>query len=126
MPPRPISLTSLKPPIVVPGSSPFRGTTWPVPHVGHSISAPAKSASISSRASRFVHWNVICIDGHQVEEISDAVDEAASVKGRPTVILARTIKGKGVSFMEGKSAWHGKPISADEYVNAMKELEAGV
>lgn len=71
-------------------------------------------------------WNVLCIDGHDVEQISDAVDQAASVKGRPTVILAQTVKGKGVSFMEGKSAWHGKPISDDEYVNAMKELEAGV
>lgn len=71
-------------------------------------------------------WNVICIDGHQVEQISDAVDRAATVKGRPTVILAQTVKGKGVSFMEGKSTWHGKPISADEYLNAMKELEASV
>ena len=71
-------------------------------------------------------WNVLCIDGHDVEQISDAVDQAASVTGRPTVILAQTVKGKGVSFMEGKSAWHGKPISDDEYVNAMKELEAGV
>lgn len=67
-------------------------------------------------------WNVISIDGHQVEEISDAVDLAGTVKGRPTVILARTVKGKGVSFMEGKSAWHGKPISKDDYVNAMNEL----
>ena len=71
-------------------------------------------------------WNVIEIDGHCVSAIADAIDLAATVKGRPTVIIAKTVKGKGVSFMEGKSAWHGKPISDDEYVNAMKELEAGV
>ncbi len=67
-------------------------------------------------------WNVIGIDGHKVEEISDAVDRAQAVKGQPSVIVAATVKGKGVSFMEGKSAWHGKPISRDEYVSAMKEL----
>ena len=67
-------------------------------------------------------WNVIAIDGHCVSAISDAIDLAATVKGKPTVIVAKTVKGKGVSFMEGKSAWHGKPIGKDEYVNAMKEL----
>jgi transketolase len=68
-------------------------------------------------------WNVIGIDGHRVEEISDAVDQAKTVKGQPTVIIAKTVKGKGVSFMEGQSAWHGKPIGNDDYVQAMKELE---
>ena len=68
-------------------------------------------------------WHVISIDGHKVEEIDAAVDQAQAIKGKPTVIIADTVKGKGVSFMEGKSAWHGKPISDDEYVNAMKELE---
>ena len=67
-------------------------------------------------------WNVITADGHRVDEISAAIDQAQSVKGKPSVILAKTVKGKGVSFMEGKSAWHGKPISKDEYVNAMREL----
>ena len=67
-------------------------------------------------------WNVISADGHRVDEISAAIDQAQSVKGKPSVILAKTVKGKGVSFMEGKSAWHGKPISKDEYVNAMREL----
>ncbi len=71
-------------------------------------------------------WNAISIDGHCVEAVSDAIDLAATVKGQPTVIVARTVKGKGVSFMEGKSAWHGKPISKDEYVNAMKELGVNV
>lgn len=71
-------------------------------------------------------WNVISIDGHCVEAVSDAIDLAATVKGQPTVIVAKTVKGKGVSFMEGKSAWHGKPISKDEYLNAMKELGVNV
>ena len=67
-------------------------------------------------------WNVISADGHRVDEISAAIDQAQSVKGKPSVILAKTVKGKGISFMEGKSAWHGKPISKEDYVNAMKEL----
>jgi transketolase len=67
-------------------------------------------------------WRVIEIDGHDLAAISDALDEAAASEGRPTVILARTVKGKGVSFMEGKNAWHGKPIGDDDYARAMKEL----
>ncbi len=71
-------------------------------------------------------WNVLHIDGHDVGAISDAVDTAKTLKGKPTVIVARTVKGKGVSFMEGKSAWHGKPIGKDEYVTAMSELEVAL
>ena len=67
-------------------------------------------------------WHVIDIDGHEVEEIDAAVDEAGAVKGKPTVIIADTVKGKGVSFMEGQSAWHGKPIGREEFEHAMKEL----
>ena len=58
-----------------------------------------------------------------MEEIDAAVDEAGAVKGKPTVIIADTVKGKGVSFMEGQSAWHGKPIGREEFEHAMKELE---
>ncbi len=68
-------------------------------------------------------WHVLHIDGHRVEMIDAAVDEAQTVKGKPTVIIADTIKGKGVSFMEGQSAWHGKPISQEEFEHAMQELE---
>jgi transketolase len=67
-------------------------------------------------------WQVIEVDGHDLEQLSEAFDRAAAVEGRPTAILARTVKGKGVSFMEGKSAWHGKPIGDDDYARAMKEL----
>jgi transketolase len=68
-------------------------------------------------------WQVIEVDdGHDLTQLSDAIDQAATTKGRPVVILARTVKGKGVSFMEGESAWHGKPIGDDDYAKAMKEL----
>ena len=69
-------------------------------------------------------WHVIGIDGHDVDQISDAVDAAKTIRGKPTVIIAETVKGKGVSFMEGKSTWHGKPIGKDDYVQAMQELGA--
>ena len=67
-------------------------------------------------------YNVIECDGHDVASISDAIAAAKQVKGQPTVILAHTVKGKGVSFMEGKSAWHGKAIDDASYEQAMKEL----
>ena len=67
-------------------------------------------------------YHTIVIDGHNVTEICNAIDEAKACKGVPSIILANTIKGKGVSFMEGKNIWHGKPISDDEYKLAMKEL----
>jgi transketolase len=68
-------------------------------------------------------YNTIVIDGHDVEAIESAIGCAKSVKGKPTIILAKTIKGKGISFMEGQSKWHGAPISDDNYGQAMKELE---
>ncbi len=67
-------------------------------------------------------FNVISVDGHSVKEISDAIDEAAECKGKPTIILANTIKGKGVSFMEGKAAWHGKTPDEETFDKAFAEL----
>ena len=67
-------------------------------------------------------WNVIPCDGHDVSSISDAVDKAKENKGNPTLILAKTVKGKGISFMEGKNTWHGKAISDEDYKNAKAEL----
>lgn len=67
-------------------------------------------------------WNVITIDGHNVEEISNAIEQAKQSQGIPTLINAKTIKGKGISFMEGKNTWHGKPIGIEEYKQAMTEL----
>lgn len=67
-------------------------------------------------------WNVIPCDGHDVEDFCRAVQEAKKTKGRPSLILAATVKGKGVSFMEGKNTWHGKAINDNEYAQAKAEL----
>lgn len=67
-------------------------------------------------------WNVLRCDGHDLFALDAALDAAAACKGVPTVILADTVKGKGVSFMEGKAAWHGKAIPAAEFEQAMQEL----
>lgn len=68
------------------------------------------------------NWNVIEMDGHNMGEILDALDKAKQVRGRPTVIVAHTVKGKGVSFMEGKFQWHGNAPNEEEYKIALKEL----
>ena len=68
-------------------------------------------------------FQVINIDGHNIKEIIDAFDVAKNVKGKPTCIIAKTVKGKGVSFMENKVEWHGKAPSEEEYKTAMEELE---
>ncbi|MBN1307574.1 MAG: transketolase, partial [Chitinispirillaceae bacterium] len=68
-------------------------------------------------------WNVIECDGHDVNDIIRALDEARQAKGRPNAILAHTIKGKGVSFMENQSAWHGRPPDEKEYERAIAELK---
>jgi len=67
-------------------------------------------------------WNVICIDGHDFEQIIDACDKAAKTKGKPTVIIARTVKGKGVSYMENEVDWHGKVPSEELVEQALKDL----
>jgi transketolase len=69
-------------------------------------------------------WHAIAIDGHDMDAILSAFDEARSTRGRPTMIVAKTIKGKGVSFVEGKPGWHGKPFKKGEEVEgALAELE---
>ena len=69
-------------------------------------------------------WHAIAIDGHDIDAILSAFDEARSTRGRPTMIVAKTIKGKGVSFVEGKAGWHGKPFKKGEEVEgALAELE---
>ena len=67
-------------------------------------------------------WSTIRINGHDIGEIIDAVEKAKSVKNVPNVIIADTIKGKGISFMEDKYEWHGKTLSNYEYNLAIKEL----
>ncbi len=67
-------------------------------------------------------WRVLTVDGHDIEEILSALQEA-NQNDRPTLIIAYTIKGKDVSFMEGTLSFHGKPPSDEQYVKAMSELE---
>lgn len=71
-------------------------------------------------------WNVIKIDGHNLCEIADAIDAAALCKGKPTMILAKTVKGKGVSFMENNVVWHGHTPNEEEYQQAKAELTASL
>ena len=68
-------------------------------------------------------WNVIKIDGHNFDEILSALDKAQACKDKPTAILAKTVKGKGVSFMENNVSWHGKAPNAAEYEIAVSELD---
>ena len=68
-------------------------------------------------------WNVICIDAHDFDEIEAAFAAAEAEKGRPTVIIARSVKGKGVSYMENKCEWHGQAPKEDLYKVAIADLE---
>lgn len=67
-------------------------------------------------------WHVIEIDGHNIEQFIDATNEAKAIHEKPTVIIAHTIPGKGVSFMENDYVWHGKPPTKEEAVKALNEL----
>ena len=69
-------------------------------------------------------WNVIKIDGHDMAQILDAFKQAREVKGKPTMIVAETIKGKDVSFMEGQAGWHGKAPNDEQTEQALAELGA--
>jgi transketolase len=71
---------------------------------------------------RAFNWHVAEIDGHDFAQVLAAYEEAARTKGRPTVIIARTVKGKGVSFMENAAGWHGKAPNADELARALAEI----
>jgi len=89
-----------------------RPTMW-----GHDMEALA-------RRWRAFGWHAIVVDGHDLDAILDAYAEARRTKGQPTMILARTIKGKGVSFVEGKEGWHGRAFKkGDELDRALAELE---
>lgn len=68
-------------------------------------------------------FHVINIDGHNIKQIIEAFEEAKTVKGKPTAIIAKTIKGKGVSFMENAVGWHGKAPNEEEYNKAIQELK---
>ena len=70
---------------------------------------------------RAFNWHVISIDGHDYGQIMDALDEAETVKGRPTYIICHTVKGKGVSFAENNLAWHHKSRISDESIQEIFE-----
>jgi transketolase len=68
-------------------------------------------------------WDARAVDGHNLDEILAALDAARAVKGRPAMIVAKTLKGKGVSFLEDRDGWHGKPLKkGEELENALKEI----
>ncbi|MBE5906297.1 MAG: transketolase [Lachnospiraceae bacterium] len=69
------------------------------------------------------NFHVINIDGHDFEQIRKAMEEAKNTKGQPTAIVAKTVKGKGVSFMEGKAGWHGKAPNDEEFAIALEDLK---
>lgn len=68
-------------------------------------------------------FHVINVDGHNILELIQAFDKAKTIKGRPTAIIAKTVKGKGVSFMENQVGWHGKAPNEEQYHIAIKDLE---
>jgi transketolase len=74
---------------------------------------------------RAFHWNVLEVDGHNIAEFLGAIGQAKATTGRPTIIIARTTKGKGVSFMEGDFNWHSKPLTKELAQQALEELAVG-
>jgi len=69
-------------------------------------------------------WNVIAIDGHDLEQIKNAIEKAKTVKGKPTMVVCETVKGKGVSFMENDYGWHGVAPNAEQTEKALAEIDA--
>jgi transketolase len=82
---------------------------------GHDLDAYRKKAEAFG-------WEPIVIDGHDLSQIRDAYEKAARHTGSPVMIIAKTLKGKGVSFIEDKNGWHGKPLKKDELAKALEEL----
>jgi transketolase len=74
------------------------------------------------RKWRAFNWEVVAIDGHDIPAILEALETGKKSDGRPVIIIADTVKGKGVSFMEGSPSWHAKVITREEYDRALTEL----
>lgn len=72
------------------------------------------------------NWNVIVIDGHDFNQIEDAVNKAKTVKGKPTMVIMKTIKGNGVSYMENQESWHGAAPNKEQYELAVAEIKGGL
>ncbi|MCF6097217.1 transketolase [Thermovorax subterraneus] len=97
-----------------------------VDHNGLQIDGPiaqVMSPEIIQEKFRAFGWHVIDVDGHDFEDILRAIEEAKSIKEKPTVIVAKTVKGKGVPFMENQVDWHGKAPSKEQAEEALKALE---
>jgi transketolase len=90
------------------------GQSTPTPHEW--------SSEVYARRAAAYGWHSITIDGHDMQAIDQAYAEAIESRAQPTLIIARTIKGKGVSFMEDKEGWHGKPPSSEQVQQAIDEL----
>lgn len=91
------------------------GQSGPTMH-GHNV-------EVFARQFDAFGWNAIIVDGHSVSSLMEAFEKARSAAGRPTAVIARTLKGKGVSFLEGKEGWHGKPLKkGPELEGALKEV----
>jgi transketolase len=71
-------------------------------------------------------WKSIVIDGHNLKQICDALDEAETCRGKPTVLIAHTVKGKGISFIEGRFEFHNAPITEERWLQAMREVGSEV
>lgn len=83
------------------------------------------NSSPLSEKWRAFGWNVLEVDGHDIEELKAALETAKSLRGKPTMIIAKTIKGKGVSFMENQAGWHGNAPSPEQAEIALAELKGG-
>jgi len=96
-----------------------------VDHNGLQIDGPIKEVMSPEPLGdkwRAFGWHVMEIDGHDFDAIAEALDEAKKVKGKPSLILAETVKGKGVSFMEGVCDWHGQAPNTEQTEQALAEL----
>ena len=71
-------------------------------------------------------WHVIEVNGHDFKSLMSALDECGEIKGKPSIVIAHTIKGKGVSFMEGQAKWHGKAPNKEQLEQALAELSRGI
>lgn len=80
------------------------------------------SAPVDKKFEAF-GWNVITIDGHNYDEIRNAIAEAKKAKDKPTAVVMNTVKGKGVSYMENSVSWHGVAPKEEEYIKAISELD---
>jgi len=73
---------------------------------------------------RAFNWEVFECDGNDIAQFTETIEKAKTVKGKPSVIIANTVPGKGVSYMEGDYTWHGKPPNKEQADVALRELQA--